>query len=89
MKSLNTQISAASTTLVGANLPQVSSLGAGRVSHPPAREFSICGSAAAFAQHLLLLKTLDFLGKSCYLEACTQKREQVRGVLRAPGQAGR
>lgn len=43
MKSLNMQISAASASLVGANLPQVSSLGAGPVSHLPEREFSIRG----------------------------------------------
>lgn len=43
MKSLNMQISAASTSSVGANLPQVSSLGAGLISHLPVREFSICG----------------------------------------------
>lgn len=94
MKSLNMQISAASTSSVGANLPQVSSLAAGLVSHLPEREFSICGLSSVSAQHLLLLKMLDFLGNSCYLEACTpallqQKREQAHGVLRAPGQAGR
>lgn len=62
MKSLNMQISAASTSLVRVNLPRASFLGAGPLSPLPARSFPFVGSAAVCAQHLLLLKVLDFLG---------------------------